>query len=496
MNVRLILAAAASAALTLSGTARAADLVVPDQFPTIQAAVDAAVAGDTVLVKPGTYFEAVTIGFKTITLASTDGAATTIIDGANQFRPLYITGPNYTPAIRGFTIQNGNAWAGGGVLVDYQADPSFHDVIVRNNRAYYGGGMYLGYGACWVSIVDSQISDNVADYYGGGTYGNVSCTWYVNTRIERNVAGVSGGGVASHGFCSMHIAESSFITQNVANADGGGMWAAGSSSCSAGVRGRNAVIARNVAVRGGGVATGPSGGVELLGATITQNTNGGLFAQGAQWLDVTNSIIWDNGAAPVFIPGGTVKGVDMEGGVQTGFNGDGTNISADPLFVDTVAGDYRLSAGSPCINTGVVPAYAFWQTTDIDGNARAEDGTGFDIGAYEFSLLKIPATVKVDPETFGRCKSGGNATVTVTLPAGFDPNQVLVPSVFVNDAFSTTRASVENGVLQLKFPKDAFVEYLQDRPDGQVTITLTGEIPGIARFTGTSVIRVKTAACK
>ena len=32
---------------------------------------------------------------------------------------------------------------------------------------------------------------------------------------------------------------------------------------------------------------------------------------------------------------------------------DGTdNIEADPLFVDMAAGDFRLQAGSPCMDTG------------------------------------------------------------------------------------------------------------------------------------------------
>jgi hypothetical protein len=494
MNLRTALGAAAAAVLGLSGAAHAADLVVPDQYATIQDAVNAAVDGDTVLVKPGTYAEAVTISFKTITLASTDGAAATIIDGQNAFRPLYITGPNYRPMVKGFTIQNGFATAGGGVLVDYQADPSFYEVIVRNNHAYYGGGMYLGYGTCWVDIVDSLILDNVADYFGGGTYANVSCTAYHNTVVSGNVAWY-GGGAASQGFCSTHIAYDSFITGNTAAEDGGGMWAAGSSSCGAGVRGRNAVIARNTARRGGGLAAGSFAGIELTGSTVADNVNGGVFSEGTSiWNDITNSIIWGNGAAPVFIAGSRVTGVDMEGGVQLGFVGDGTNLSVDPMFVDAAAGNYELQPGSPCINAGVVPYYQVFQVTDIAGTPR-NDGS-YDIGAYEYSLLKIDAAVTVDPGAFDRCKTNGTATVTVTLPPGFDPMQVLVPSVFVNDAFSTTRGEVVDGVLVLKFSKDAFVEVLEKVPAGNVELTVSGEIPGIAKFTGKSVVRVKNTVCK
>jgi hypothetical protein len=43
-----------------------------------------------------------------------------------------------------------------------------------------------------------------------------------------------------------------------------------------------------------------------------------------------------------------VGGTEMEGGVVLGFEGDGTNISADPRFVDALNGNYQLAPDSPC----------------------------------------------------------------------------------------------------------------------------------------------------
>jgi hypothetical protein len=81
--------------------------------------------------------------------------------------------------------------------------------------------------------------------------------------------------------------------------------------------------------------------------------------------------------------------------IEGGWPGDG-NIDADPRFVspgcwddsgtpgDTsddvfVAGDYHLSASSPCIDAGD-PASTV--TEDIEGNPRSD--ARVDMGAYEF----------------------------------------------------------------------------------------------------------------
>jgi len=63
------------------------------------------------------------------------------------------------------------------------------------------------------------------------------------------------------------------------------------------------------------------------------------------------------------------------------------NISTDPLFANSSAGDYHLRPASPSIDTGDISAPNLPET-DFDGNPRIQDGNGdgiavIDMGAYE-----------------------------------------------------------------------------------------------------------------
>lgn len=99
------------------GCAEAATYYVTDNFGTIQAAVDAAATGDTILVRPGAYLENVRIISKGVTLKSTDGPETTIIDGSGLSSTLYYSGYYENNVLDGFTVTNGYAGNGGGIYI-------------------------------------------------------------------------------------------------------------------------------------------------------------------------------------------------------------------------------------------------------------------------------------------------------------------------------------------------------------------------------------------
>src|SRR5262249_5815074 len=85
---------------------------VPADQPTIQGAISAAAAGDTVQVAPGTYPENLNFLGKTILVISEQGPDVTIIDG-NQAGPVvtFASGEGRESVLNGFTVRNGNASA-------------------------------------------------------------------------------------------------------------------------------------------------------------------------------------------------------------------------------------------------------------------------------------------------------------------------------------------------------------------------------------------------
>ena len=76
MNWQVVISTFTAAFLICASSSFAADLLVPSEYPTIQAAIDAAVNGDTVIISPGTYTgpgnRDIDFKGKAITVRSTD----------------------------------------------------------------------------------------------------------------------------------------------------------------------------------------------------------------------------------------------------------------------------------------------------------------------------------------------------------------------------------------------------------------------------------------
>jgi regulator of RNase E activity RraA len=327
-----------------AGVCFGADLHVPGGYGTIQAAINAAVDGDTIIVMPGTYYENIDMKGKAITLGSTDPndsgvVGSTIIDG-NQAGSVIVcnSGESANTVIEGFTITNGS-----GTL---------------KNGYYYGGGVYNENSS--PTVINCTFSDNMAEM-GGGMYNESSNPTVTNCTFSGNSVGC-GGGMYNH-YCSNPMVTNCTFNGNSAGYYGGGMYNDNYSSPMV----TNCTFSGNSAVYGSGIYNSDSSPT------------------------VTNCIVWANSGNQIF--NGNSSPVFTYCDVQGGYAGEG-NINTNPMFVDAdgadnVAGtaddDLRLDSNSLCVDAGDNSAIPAGIITDIDGNPRIYNSV-VDMGAYEYNF--------------------------------------------------------------------------------------------------------------
>jgi len=204
-----------------AATASAATLPVPGTYPTIQSAIDAASAGDEVVVSPGTYIENIDLKGKAITVRSTGGADVTAIDG-NQLGSVVTMNSGEGPdtLLIGFTITNGLAPSAGGGIHCAASSPIIRECVIENNTARLGAGVYLDDSSAQLQecTVRSNSAGSALDpnSKGGGVYSSLPSALLSACAIEDNESFRFGGGVYGAG----EIAECT-ITGNRASYGGG-----------------------------------------------------------------------------------------------------------------------------------------------------------------------------------------------------------------------------------------------------------------------------------
>lgn len=339
---------------------RAATINVPVDYATIQAAIDAANGGDTVLVAPGTYVENIDFKGKALTVESESGPAVTTINGSGSGSVVtFKSGEGPGSVIKGFTITNGAASnassrgaAGGGILCD-GASPTIISNVITGNRAENtgegggaGGGIALTQGASAI-IKQNTITENDAttDYLGGGwdsgatAGGGILVDWNSEPIIEDNVItdnygynnkgwGHSAGGIAVVHWANATITRNT-ITRNIADQDASG---------------------------GGIVVTfGAQASVDRNFITHNEATNkrtrysaagGGFFCDKGAQVDITNNVIAHNSAIDTATADAT--GGDAGGGIMQKWEGNNLRVINNVIFDNYAESARGYAAGGIC----------------------------------------------------------------------------------------------------------------------------------------------------
>ena len=364
--------------VTLVSTASAETLHVPDEFSTIQAAINAARGDDVVLVQPGIYVETLTFLGKNITVTSTDPhdpsvVAGTIVDARGQGSVVsFVNAERPWSVLAGLTITGGTgtekgyppSTVGGGIYI-VSADPTISRCLIRDNRVrtnyYYdyggtGAGVFCERSSA--AIEHSRIIDNLASLGGGGVFCRDSDPIIRNCFIRGNYTDGDGGGLTCDGD-SAPLLEHCIIHDNTAGRDGGGLCTS-YARFSAGAPTLNhcSIVENTSHSYGGGLYVGSSDSPVLNHCTILRNfaheEGGGVNVPPALYgsLEVKSSILWNN--LPEQIHDKNAHATISYSDIQDGWEGDG-NIDADPRFCNVGCGalvNIGIAADSPCAGTG------------------------------------------------------------------------------------------------------------------------------------------------
>jgi hypothetical protein len=325
--------------------------VKPDgagDVPTIQAAVDTAAPGDTVLLASGIFTGTgnvhMVVPAKDISITSETGdPEDCVIDceghlGSPRRGFLFQPGPAW-PEVEGITIRNGNVPAFGGAVY-CEGTLAMRNCIFESNRSDYVGGAITFYGSGYPRLVNCAFVGNEAGDVGGaivieGVELDVeidSCGFYDNR-------GASGGAIA----CVMHEAtayiRSSLFVGNSAQEYGGAI-----DVLNMGADIWNCTFVANSAPTGSAIA-GNTNGI-YINTWVRQSVI--AFNNGGSGYYLPHYYPWVTPVRCTNIYGN--EGGDWADSLSIWLGIEG-NFSADPDFCDSDFEPYdlRLCNCSPCL---------------------------------------------------------------------------------------------------------------------------------------------------
>ena len=438
-NILLMLLVSAAIACNVAAQTT---IHVPADEPTIQAGINAAKNGDTVLVAPGTYNENLDFKGKAITVttgATSFADATAVVVSGTTDGPVvnFATNEPKSAVLNGFTLQGGHSSSptptvAGGIFIS-DASPTITNNLILNN---FGCGIYVVNNASPV-IQGNDIKGNIRS-----NTGNDECNTTYGPATDGTGIGIAHAGtVQIIGNTIEDNSQNEVATENTGS--GAGVYINAGSE----VLLQNNIIRNNLAFAGPGLDTSipptklvliqnlfygntdPNGGgqspiqVELLGPSsapypsLTEINNtiagvGGGETIGYTWVSSTiannlfiNTVSETNPSNFNLGEAGLNCGnteftnshndIFNEGvTVPTGCPSGTGLLSVDPQFVNPATFDFHTQRTSPVVAAGDINAPMI-PPTDLYGKNRTVCGT-IDMGVYEVHP-QPPIALSVSP---------------------------------------------------------------------------------------------------
>lgn len=244
-------------------------IVVPDQYPTIQQAINAAAPGTRIVVREGVYPGSITFLGKAVEVVSERGPAVTVLDGGGSGPIVYFANrEGRDTLLEGFTIRNGKNSVQGGGIYCRGASPTLRgNWILDNSAATAGGGLFCDFSD--VLLEGNVFRANEAPIGGGAYFFEGRPRLEANLFLENHAPIGDGGGAIATQYVLSAVLVGNEFRDNTSIYDGGALRFADSE-----VTLEHNVIQRNESLSGDG------GGLIVMGTSVA-DLSGNMMAENA-----------------------------------------------------------------------------------------------------------------------------------------------------------------------------------------------------------------------
>jgi hypothetical protein len=380
MNWRVVISVIVSGLAVVP--VQSAELLVPEDYSTINDAIYFASNGDSISVGPGTHqrtWGTAVIGnsSKSLHIYGRDGSSVTTLNGGGGTGILLSGSATSNSLIEGFAITNSspgvwlyqssatlrdvhivgcsNSAFGGGLKVQ-GGQPSFEDGSIQQcwTSSSYGGGVSVESGAS-LSMTDVLIDANDAPFRGGGvslTSSHANMTRCVISNNTVSSIGASGGGISVD--TSSSVSMSGCLLQGNLADNGGGLYSDGNGLR---VYAQGCLFLSNTASYGGGLysVSSVSLGLCVFGANLGNSAGGGVLLGGGGYIDACEFISNSAGSGAAVYSNGPPVTIGS------------SQFCADPPSSETVVGSVLYADGNiwACPCQGDVNADGLFTSVDL-----------------------------------------------------------------------------------------------------------------------------------